>query len=225
MKLEQQVTSLEISKRLKELGVKQESYFTWYKHLSEDDGTEVWTVNGQGDRPYANPMYSAFTVAELGEMLPIASVKTYRLDKRNGDSVYVCEHTDVAFSSDTEADARGKMLIYLIENNLFYQLNKSNMRKIKFRAWHNGEWKKNFNEKMLNNPAYEVVQFTGLHDKNGKEIYESDILQLDGMNIIVEWIHDEHRLGWSPYISCNGNTGFEIIGNIYESPELLPVKE
>lgn len=72
---------------------------------------------------------------------------------------------------------------------------------------------------------WELMQFTGLHDKNGKEIYESDILQLDGMNIIVEWIHDEHRLGWSPYISCNGNTGFEIIGNIYESPELLPVKE
>jgi hypothetical protein len=66
MKLEDQVVSLELAKRLKELGVKQESLFTWYEWyenemiLFHDRSPEI---SGQ------NP-YSAFTIAELVEILP-----------------------------------------------------------------------------------------------------------------------------------------------------------
>jgi len=73
MKLEDQVCSLELAKRLKELGVKQESYFYWISDEDENfvvpTGTYDW-----GDWPgyeKFEPKYSAFTVAELGEMLPV----------------------------------------------------------------------------------------------------------------------------------------------------------
>ena len=63
-----------------------------------------------------------------------------------------------------------------------------------------------------------VMQFTGLLDKNGKEIYEGDILQIKVIStqcIVVQWT----RNGFSPYIK--DETDFEIIGNIYENPELI----
>lgn len=77
MKLEQQVTSLEISKKLKELGVKQESYFWWQlEHnnelsngcLSFCPSVIVPKSYHDGTSPKSG-FISAFTVAELGEML------------------------------------------------------------------------------------------------------------------------------------------------------------
>src|SRR4051812_36893725 len=67
MKLEQQVCSLELAKRLKELGVKQESLYYWnIRH--------IWIVLKAIGEPYITrkpeDYASAFTVAELGEMLP-----------------------------------------------------------------------------------------------------------------------------------------------------------
>lgn len=62
----------------------------------------------------------------------------------------------------------------------------------------------------------ELMQFTGLTDKNGKEIYEGDILGTDIGNVVVRW----ERQGWLPWIAPKG-TQFEVIGNIYENPELL----
>lgn len=111
MKLEQQVTSLELTKRLKELGVKQESAFYWHGGLQYP-----YLVQ----RPNGSDTISAFTVAELGEMLP-ALCKTWQ--NINGWS---CEHwNDKGNCFDgkiihevTEADARAKMLIYLLENKL-----------------------------------------------------------------------------------------------------------
>jgi hypothetical protein len=62
MELEKQICSLELAKKLKELGVKQDSLFWW--------------VNGRGrmelhDKHTDSDSVSAFTVAELGEMLPV----------------------------------------------------------------------------------------------------------------------------------------------------------
>jgi hypothetical protein len=70
MNIENQVCSLELSKRLKELGVEQESYFYWYNY-----NRETWKVEPNGQLPtFAFPLdencISAFTVAELGEILP-----------------------------------------------------------------------------------------------------------------------------------------------------------
>ena len=113
-------------------------------------------------------------------------------------------------------------------------------RKIKFRAWDS-------KDKKMFDPIHDVVtfafnlkcewieimQFTGLKDKNGKEIYEGDIISPVMMcgtitsgtvifhsgsfmakQIGAEWLMDD--LYRYDYI--------EVIGNIYENPELLLVK-
>ena len=83
-----------------------------------------------------------------------------------------------------------------------------------------------------------LMQSTGLKDKNGKEIFEGDILAVeadDGVIILkVSW-DDEHALFVIKTKKFNEETAlaelvddnsypFEVIGNIYENPELLEVK-
>lgn len=81
-----------------------------------------------------------------------------------------------------------------------------------------------------------LMQSTGLKDKKGKEIFEKDILDYNGRKVIVKWhgsyasfiyeFVDELKnrtTEWRPlYLSYYK---FEIIGNIYENPELLEVTE
>lgn len=68
-----------------------------------------------------------------------------------------------------------------------------------------------------------LMQYTGLKDKNGKEIYEGDMVaNTNKENFAVVW--DE--LGWAIDNDKHHYTGWvpertEIIGNIYENPELL----
>lgn len=116
------------------------------------------------------------------------------------------------------------------------------MREIKFRAWETiGKhyvdlegWAylepHGLNETIAELLAEGLVlqQYTGLKDKNGKEIYEGDIVASDvnnGKEIyavkhIEEW-EDYGGAFWAGFRFWNVNRFIEVIGNIYESPGLL----
>lgn len=80
-----------------------------------------------------------------------------------------------------------------------------------------------------------VGQFTGLHDKNSKEIWEGDIIRyMDGKNMEVFYsisnyagwsLRRKTKIGKRIYGMSNyekyPNANYEIIGNIHENPELL----
>ena len=75
---------------------------------------------------------------------------------------------------------------------------------------------------------FDVMQFTGLHDKNGKEIYEGDVVKnwRDEKLCPVEWGTDGWMVRTSKQTSEHLKSYFypqngEVIGNIYENPELL----
>ncbi|MFL1998523.1 YopX family protein [Lysinibacillus irui] len=81
-----------------------------------------------------------------------------------------------------------------------------------------------------------LMQYTGLKDKNGKEIYEGDVLHAQGYwDIHIVWDKENARFGilntdWvvsQGYIPKIPNfelsNFYEIVGNIYENPELLEV--
>ena len=130
------------------------------------------------------------------------------------------------------------------------------MREIKFRAWDKLDkkminWRDTAdNDELLgqlimfpDEDMFILMQYTGLKDKNGVEIYEGDILkinkitkylkaQYDNDNFKIEWQNDK---GWWTATPINlAENGIEVcpdpeewtkycevIGNIYENPELI----
>lgn len=125
---------------------------------------------------------------------------------------------------------------------------KITMREIKFRAWDDRENQMSsrieldFYGRIEVNAAFAtmlreghvtLMQFTGLRDRNGREIYEEDILLEHGSRkYVVRWygqqatirlglIHKDAVFGGSlSFASCDP-INIEVIGNIYENPELL----
>lgn len=73
-----------------------------------------------------------------------------------------------------------------------------------------------------------LLQYSGLHDKDGVEIYEGDICEdVRGFRFVVEWDKDARFLGrgigkQKEYIRYVAQEpAVVVIGNIYENPELL----
>jgi hypothetical protein len=112
MKIEEQVTSLELSKKLKELGVKEESLWYWWKagHIFVE---EERYAGKQWEK-----LASAFTVAELGEMLPKGFNQYEDTFYKTRTWKFRTSARGLNIEGNTEADARAKMLIYLLENRL-----------------------------------------------------------------------------------------------------------
>lgn len=76
-----------------------------------------------------------------------------------------------------------------------------------------------------------VGQYTGLTDKNGKKIFEGDILLKGFEKVLVKWNVNQCRWGIysNNYEICGFNEStqgyFEVIGNIYDNHELLEVEK
>ncbi len=74
-----------------------------------------------------------------------------------------------------------------------------------------------------------LMQFTGILDKNGKEIYEGDIVVFDGLSNREDKVVGEGEVNFicgafgvdAYYLHELKNTRLEVIGNIYENPDLL----
>lgn len=125
MKLEQQVVTLEQAKRLKELGVFENAFASWVF----DPLNERWDLSKLNveQLQLVNPdkeAYPAFTVAELGVMLPDLYISGYASNKTATCCHYkeadkqrnVKEVEKWQGKGNTEAEARAAMLIYLLEN-------------------------------------------------------------------------------------------------------------
>ena len=93
---------------------------------------------------------------------------------------------------------------------------------------------------MLGDEEYEIMQYTGLKDRNGKEIYEGDVVEADEGGITYEkwkglidydrgcfvarwdiWQPEAKGFNDRMCLSCAALKNSEVIGNIYENPELV----
>jgi uncharacterized phage protein (TIGR01671 family) len=137
------------------------------------------------------------------------------------------------------------------------------MREIKFRAWHKAHQRMYYSDfvvkftgtllwwvsehgydELMGTDKAIPMQFTGLKDKNGKEIYEGDVVEeLEDSYYSIEEDDDREVLGkfvieydvngfWPKHRESNeygwgeddAKDNFRVIGNIYENPELIETK-
>jgi len=127
MKLEEQVTSHDLSKKLKELGVKQDAIWKWY---TSKDGNE--SILSNGSKLLSEHIYdftetaNAFTTDEIGYRLPrMCSVgfKVYELEithpsEKQWSITYKSSNNEWLHTTSWhfEVEARGLMLHWLIKN-------------------------------------------------------------------------------------------------------------
>lgn len=131
------VTNLELSKKLKEIGVQQDSEFYWIDFSQGTKENGAWSLESSTEGYNVGTYFSAFLSTELGEMLPVTintgTRGTYSfayLKTRKNNKIHECMYVrpagviahfdakEIFVKAKTEQDARAKMLIWLIENNL-----------------------------------------------------------------------------------------------------------
>ena len=105
-----------MAKELKELGVKQDSLWYWNRYITAKpylSQGKQYEDKFATDGTYIQYSVSAFTVAELGEMLP-----KYVTSEKDHEGKFFVRSEDAVYNTleNTEANARAEMLIYLIEN-------------------------------------------------------------------------------------------------------------
>lgn len=123
------------------------------------------------------------------------------------------------------------------------------MRELKFRFWDEetkqmmdakkasefGKHYITFNGKVVQPAILKpgiLMQFIGLTDRNGKEIYESDIVKVEDRIMTVIWDKFgaiawafKHSTSGCEFIYSYHNEKYEVLGNIYENPELLEASD
>ncbi|HET8839308.1 MAG TPA: hypothetical protein VFM82_09990 [Flavobacteriaceae bacterium] len=111
LKLRKQVCSFELSKKLEELGVKQDSFFYW--NYMEDKKSKPDLITHQSDLVLEDGFnvrnYSAFTVAELGELL-LKEIYKYSV-YLYPENLFNGRDENGTSEAETEADLRALMLI------------------------------------------------------------------------------------------------------------------
>ena len=123
MNIQNQVVSLELAKQLKKLGVEQESQFYWVR-IAGKWKVQWFNFGKKFSEEVAKrkDLISAFTVAELGEMLEktkqINFIKAY-LSVMDLEEYHIKnDYALMAHNLMTQPNISAEMLIYLIENNL-----------------------------------------------------------------------------------------------------------
>lgn len=126
MKLKQQVCSLEVAKRLKELGAKQEGLYGW---IEKQPG--YWRLWSSGEcENWEGETYTAFTIAELWDLLPSTCPEhggVLQICPAFSDGAWFVGYGDHMNGKGCHVEGGGgisipetfaKMLVYLLENKL-----------------------------------------------------------------------------------------------------------
>ena len=117
MKLEDQVCSLESGKRLQELGITIPAYFGWY--VNGRDEYDLLPDDNLVSMACLEYKVPAYTVAELGEMMPVFCQTSKRHDIKK--RVWMIQAFNIQANhptvmADTEAEARALMLIWWLNS-------------------------------------------------------------------------------------------------------------
>ena len=110
----------------------------------------------------------------------------------------------------------------------------SDPREIKFRAWDKNQKRMGFldlSSSDFGDPSWlnagVLMQYTGLKDKNGVEIYELDIIKCVGERYTVDWhfnrwVWRDSKGKLNEFQHLNFKAGwYEVIGNVWENKDLL----